>query len=33
MIISFQHKDLEEFFYHDSVKGIDATHATKLRKF
>ena len=32
MIISFAHKGLENFYYKNSLKGINATHAKKLRR-
>lgn len=31
MIISFRHKGLRDFFLKQSTKGIDASHAAKLR--
>jgi proteic killer suppression protein len=31
MILSFDHKGLEAFFYEGTTKGIQAQHATKLR--
>jgi proteic killer suppression protein len=32
MILSFEHKGLEAFFYEGTTKGIQAQHAARLRR-
>ena len=32
MIKSFKHKGLEDFYYHNSKKGINPDHTTKLKR-
>jgi proteic killer suppression protein len=32
MIVGFRHKGLERFYKTESTRGIDARHATKLRR-